>query len=220
MDSPIATYLNDPSIDSTEKLRVLTMPRAMGGVGLSPALALQTIMRVRAQMPAAAQPNPIQQQPEEPALPQPPPSSMPLLPLMFANNNLGAPSPGAETPPPGINLSPPQNYTPNVDPLESVLNRMVSAESGGNPRAVSPKGAMGLLQIMPATARQYGVSDPQQLFDPGLNRQIARAYLGDLLNRYRGNLRLAVEAYNAGPGNIDKGIVPRETRDYVNRILG
>jgi soluble lytic murein transglycosylase-like protein len=162
-------------------------------------------------MPAPARPNPIQQQQEE----LPPPLPSPMMSMLPLVNN------SADASPPSPDLSPPpqQNYTPNVDPLESVLKRMVQVESSGNPNAVSPKGAIGLAQIMPATARRYGITDPRQLFDPDTNLRIQRAYLGDLLNRYHGNLRLAVEAYNAGPGNIDRGIVPRETLDYVNRVL-
>jgi hypothetical protein len=110
-------------------------------------------------------------------------------------------------------------FTPNVDPLDGVIDRMVHEESGGNPMARSPKGALGLLQVMPATAAQYGVSDPRQLFDPVVNRRVAKAYLMDLFKKYNGNMHMALAAYNAGPGNVDKGTVPRSTLGYVGRIL-
>jgi hypothetical protein len=103
--------------------------------------------------------------------------------------------------------------------LDSVLDRMVHEESGGNPLARSPKGALGLLQIMPATGAMYGVRDPKQLLNPQINRTVAKQYLGDLLKHYNGNMQLALAAYNAGPGRVDKGMVPTSTHGYVQRIM-
>ncbi len=103
----------------------------------------------------------------------------------------------------------------DVDLLASV----VKAESNGNPRAVSRTGARGLMQLMPATAAGEGVRDS---FAPEQNVRGGSAYLDALLARYRDNLALALAAYNAGPGAVDRyhGIPPyRETRAYVARVI-
>jgi len=100
-----------------------------------------------------------------------------------------------------------------------LVRAVVQVESGFNPGARSPKGAMGLMQLMPATAREYGVTNP---FDPTQNLRAGVAYLRQLLDRYQNNETLALAAYNAGPGAVDKhgeSVPPyRETRDYVARI--
>jgi soluble lytic murein transglycosylase-like protein len=93
-------------------------------------------------------------------------------------------------------------------------------ESNYESRAVSPKGAMGLMQLMPATARQYALVDP---FDPAQNLDAGLRHLRGLLDRYgKGRESLALAAYNAGEGAVTRyrGIPPfRETQDYVRRIL-
>jgi soluble lytic murein transglycosylase-like protein len=102
---------------------------------------------------------------------------------------------------------------------EALLLALVAVESGGNARAVSPKGAQGLGQLMPATAERFGVRDA---FDPTQNLRGAAAYLSLLLNRYRGDALLALAAYNAGEGAVDRarGVPPyAETRAYVPRVL-
>ncbi len=101
---------------------------------------------------------------------------------------------------------------------EDLFLRLVQQESGWNPRAVSHKGATGLAQLMPATARRLGVDidDPRQNLDGGAR------YLRMMHDRY-GDWRLALAAYNAGPGAVDQhgGIPPyRETQTYVVAILG
>ena len=105
------------------------------------------------------------------------------------------------------------------DVRTDLVRAVVQVESGFNPNARSPKGAMGLMQLMPATARQFGVRNP---FTPGENVRAGVAYLRQLLDRYDNNERLALAAYNAGPGAVDKygQTVPpyRETKDYVERI--
>jgi soluble lytic murein transglycosylase-like protein len=104
-----------------------------------------------------------------------------------------------------------------VDP--ALLTAMAQAESAFDPRAVSPKGARGLLQLMPDTAERFGVSNP---FDAEQNVEGAARYLGWLLERYDGRADLALAGYNAGEGAVDlhRGIPPyRETRRYVRRVL-
>lgn len=103
----------------------------------------------------------------------------------------------------------------DVDLLASV----VKAESNGNPRAVSPVGAQGLMQLMPSTAAGLGVLDS---FQPEQNIRGGSAYLDALLTQYHDNLALALAAYNAGPDAVHKynGIPPyRETRAYVARVI-
>jgi soluble lytic murein transglycosylase-like protein len=99
-----------------------------------------------------------------------------------------------------------------------LVHAVIQAESAFNPMALSVKGAMGLMQLMPATAVQFGVTNA---FDPAQNIRAGVTYLKQLLKRYSQNEELALAAYNAGPGAVEKyGAVPpyRETRDYVSKI--
>jgi soluble lytic murein transglycosylase-like protein len=103
----------------------------------------------------------------------------------------------------------------------ALVHAVITAESGYNPRARSDKGAMGLMQLMPETARRYCVKDP---YDPVQNLRGGAQYLRDLLQRYDNDLKLAVAAYNAGEGAVDRHgrqVPPyRETRLYVPLVLG
>jgi len=118
-------------------------------------------------------------------------------------------------------------FTPLVEEAASqnrldaaLLHALITTESGYNPRAVSRKGAMGLMQLMPGTASRYGVSDA---FDPVQNVHAGARYLGDLLQLFNQDLSLALAAYNAGEKSVIKygnHIPPyRETVAYVPKVL-
>lgn len=103
-----------------------------------------------------------------------------------------------------------------VDP--ALIRAIAHAESSFNPRAQSPKGAQGLMQIIPATARRFDVDDP---FDPAQSLDGGARYLRFLLDRFSGDFDLAAAAYNAGEGAVDRhrGIPPySETQTYVSRV--
>ncbi len=122
------------------------------------------------------------------------------------------------------NLQGAQNFEPiireaaeknGVDP--SLVQAVIQAESSGNPKAVSSAGAQGLMQLMPGTAKELGVKDP---FDPAENIMAGTRYLRRLLDRYQGNTRLALAAYNWGMGNLENRphALPRETKEYIAKV--
>jgi soluble lytic murein transglycosylase-like protein len=103
-----------------------------------------------------------------------------------------------------------------VDP--ALVKAVISTESGWNPHAVSRKGAVGLMQLIPETAQRFGVGNP---YDPAQNVEAGTTYLKSLLDRYDGDLNKSLAAYNAGERAVDRsGGVPayRETRQYVQKV--
>jgi soluble lytic murein transglycosylase-like protein len=112
-----------------------------------------------------------------------------------------------------------ERYAQANDVRTDLVRAVVQVESGFNQWAKSPKGAMGLMQLMPATMREFGVRDA---YNAEQNLRGGVAYLKQLLDRYDNNEVLALAAYNAGPGAVDRHgqTVPpyKETQDYVHKI--
>jgi len=104
-----------------------------------------------------------------------------------------------------------------LDP--ALVKAVIQVESNFKSKATSHKGAKGLMQVMPKTAEALGIQEP---FHPTDNLMGACDYLRKLINRYRGNLELALAAYNAGPSNVERfgGIPPfKETQNYVSKVM-
>jgi soluble lytic murein transglycosylase-like protein len=99
----------------------------------------------------------------------------------------------------------------------SLLAAVMQVESGGNPTAVSPANAQGLMQLMPATAASLGVTNT---FDPTQNINAGASYLAQLINQYGGDVSTALAAYNWGPGNVNSGVaIPSSVQSYVSNVL-
>ena len=120
-----------------------------------------------------------------------------------------------------------KRYAPQIEQIartygldSKLIHAVISAEAAYDPAAVSDKGAMGLMQWMPDTARRFGVADP---FDPAANMHGGARYLRWLMDRFQNNLNLVLAAYNAGEGAVERhgnAIPPyEETRTYVARVL-
>ena len=128
-------------------------------------------------------------------------------------------SPGTEVAPPGLYSEPIRLAARKFGVDPNLVRAVIAAESNFNPEAVSPKGARGLMQLMPSTASRFGVKD---VFDPVENIFGGVRYLRHLLDLFGGDLVLALAAYNAGEKIVQKkGGVPgyRETVNYVDRVL-
>ena len=100
-----------------------------------------------------------------------------------------------------------------------LIRGVIEQESAFHACAISAKGAKGLMQLMPSTIEQFKVTD---VFDPQQNIEAGATFLRQLLDKYKGDLKLALAAYNAGPATVDKtGGIPdiKETQDYVERIM-
>ena len=140
-----------------------------------------------------------------------------------AARNLKSSPPQIELPPESSEV--PAAFAKLVDQIAArhavdrdLVHSMISVESNYNPMAISNKGALGLMQLVPSTARRFGVSDA---FDPEQNVEGGVRYLKYLLDLYNGDHRLALAAYNAGEGTVERfgGVPPfAETRSYVNRV--
>jgi len=135
---------------------------------------------------------------------------------------------GLEAPPPGkISGANKRTLRPMIDGIakrhgvdKDLVHAVIAAESGYNPKAVSPAGAIGLMQVMPATAADYGVASADALFDPETNVKVGTRHLKRLISKY-GSVGHAVAAYNAGEGAFEgnKAMTYPETRRYAVQVI-
>jgi hypothetical protein len=145
------------------------------------------------------------------------------LPLPLSSNQSPSP-PSIEIPQMSNNLQQHMNLEPIVEEASrkydvdrDLIKAVIEVESAGNPLAISHAGAQGLMQLMPGTAADMDVANP---FDPVQNVMGGTRYLRQLLDRYQGNVRLALSAYNWGMGNLERRpeAMPKETRNYIAKV--
>ncbi len=108
---------------------------------------------------------------------------------------------------------------PEQPTFQDLINAVIQTESSGNPHARGKAGELGLMQILPSTGQRYGVRDPRMLLDPKINKAVGGRILTDLLKRYKGNVGLALAAYNGGPEAVKSNVVPAAATGYVNKVL-
>ncbi len=102
--------------------------------------------------------------------------------------------------------------------FEDLLNAVIATESSGNPNARGKAGELAYADFAGHGLR-YGINDPRMLLDPNTNKAVGSRILTDLLKKYKGNVGLALSAYNAGPGAVDKGKVPESTSQYIDKVM-
>jgi soluble lytic murein transglycosylase-like protein len=152
----------------------------------------------------------------------PPPFGGQAAPMVASSASAPGPPPPADCPPvTAAAMRPIIDREATKQKVDAGLVRaVVEAESAYSPCAVSPVGAMGLMQLMPATAESLQVTDP---YDPSQNITAGTQYLKQMLERYGGDIAKALAAYNAGPARVDAagGVPPiPETQEYVRKIMG
>lgn len=152
----------------------------------------------------------------------PPPFGGQAAPMVASSASAPGPPPPADCPPvTAASMKPIIDREATKQKVDAGLVRaVVEAESAYSPCAVSPVGAMGLMQLMPATAESLQVTDP---YDPNQNITAGTQYLKQMLERYGGDIAKALAAYNAGPARVDAagGVPPiPETQEYVRKIMG
>jgi len=220
--------LTDAAISSLGNPTQPTMPTSAPGSGYDPS-SLGT-----RRAPAQAPVEPPSPEPEQAPAPEIPAGLTPSSPLP---SSFG----GAGTTPERRSVAPPSPAPPSVSPApqgdpdlvamalnaadqvgvdRALFAQLVGQESGWNPRAGSPAGAQGLTQLMPATARGLGVTDP---YDPWQSLLGGAKYLKQQIDRFGGDVVKGLAAYNAGPGAVEQynGVPPfEETQRYVNNIMG
>lgn len=147
-----------------------------------------------------------------------PPEKTDTLPVRPPLSEFDIPPETSENPPPKQNFdSIIQKAGEKFGVETSLIRAVIHTESSGNPLAVSPAGARGLMQLMPKTAAELGVQDS---FDPSENIMGGTRYLRRLLDRYQGDRKLALAAYNWGMGNVETRLnsMPRETCSYISKV--
>ena len=183
---------------------------AVGGAAATPAFAAALHQAQASETPAPAD--------DHPGIRVPPASLGPLPPMPVSPNSPGVVPLPVHAADAGQYDGLIQTYAAKHGLAPALVKAVIHTESGGNPHAVSRAGAMGLMQLMPENVHEAGVSDP---FDPEQNIAAGTEQLSGLMQRYHGDLDLALAGYNAGPGNVHKygGVPPfAETQSYIRKV--